>query len=328
MTADLMPVTESSSGMVLRLGARGSLLSRMQAAVVARALEVAVPRLKVQIVTVTTTGDRVLDRPLHELGGKGLFTKEIELAILRGEVDFAVHSYKDVPVTMPLVETADLVIAAVPPREDVRDVLACGPGARGARSIAALPAGARVGTGSLRRGAQILAQRPDVSVLPLRGNVDTRLRKLKSGEYDAVILACAGLRRAGLLESESMAAISIEEMVPAAGQGALALQCRRDAGKVRQILVKLHDPTTAIEVSLEREVVRRLGGDCHSPIAALARVAMSREVGLIAAVGARDGRPPVLRAQALAGEDHASDVVNGVVESLLAQGAVTLLNKP
>jgi hydroxymethylbilane synthase len=312
--------------MILRLGARGSLLSRMQATAVARSLEEAVPGLKVEIVTVTTTGDRVQDRPLHEFGGKGLFTKEIELAILRGEVDFAVHSYKDVPVTMPLVETADLVVAAVPPREDVRDVLACGVGAQGSRTIADLPAAARVGTGSLRRGVQILAKRPDVSVLPVRGNVDTRLRKLQSGEYDAVILACAGLRRSGLFDNQFMTAIPVEDMVPAAGQGALALQCRRDAENVHQILAKLHDPTTATEVSLERDVVRRLGGDCHSPIAALACVTASREITLTAAVGARDGRPPLLRAQALAGEEHASEVVSGVVESLLAQGAGMLLN--
>jgi hydroxymethylbilane synthase len=142
-----------------------------------------------------------------------------------------------------------------------------------------------------------------------------------------VILACAGLRRAGLFENDSMAAIPVEEMVPAAGQGALALQCRRDAEHVRQILARLHVPTTATEVSLEREVVRRLGGDCHSPIAALASVAQSHEIRLIAAVGARDGRPPVIRAQAVAGEDRTQEVVSGVVESLLAQGAGKLLNK-
>jgi hydroxymethylbilane synthase len=323
-----MSEAQSTSSTVLRLGARGSLLSRLQATAVARTLEEAVPGLKVEVITVTTTGDRVQDRPLHEFGGKGLFTKEIELAILRGEVDFAVHSYKDVPVTMPLVDTADLLIAAVPPREDVRDVLVAGVGSHGAKTIADLPPGARVGTGSLRRGAQILAQRPDVSVLPLRGNVDTRLRKLNNGEYDAVLLAAAGLHRANLLDYTFMSAIPIDEMIPAAGQGALALQCRQDAPHVRQILAKLHHPSTATEVSLEREVVRRLGGDCHSPIAAYARIAPSGEVRLVAAVAARDGRPPVLRAQALAGENHAPAVVNGVVETLLAQGAEKLLHNP
>lgn len=179
--------------------------------------------LRVEMVMVATSGDRIADRPLHEFGGKGLFTKELEQALLRGEVDMAVHSFKDVPVTMPLVDVSELVIAAVPAREDVRDVLV----SEKVRRLEDLPAGARVGTGSLRRQAQVLALRPDVEVVGIRGNVDTRIRRLKGGEYEAVILAYAGVKRAGLFEAGLMTPMAVEAMVPAAGQGALALQCRR-----------------------------------------------------------------------------------------------------
>ena len=204
---------------IVRLGARGSLLSRLQSGMVARMVE-GLGGVKVEMVTVTTTGDRIWDRPLHEFGGKGLFTKELEQALLRGEIDFAVHSFKDVPVTMPLVDTAELVIAATPLREDPRDVLATATGMK----LMELKGGARVGSGSLRRQAQVLALRPDVKVLPIRGNVDTRLKKLKAGEYDGVILAMAGMKRSGLLNPSTM--VAMDELLPAAGQGALALECR------------------------------------------------------------------------------------------------------
>src|SRR5687768_18563534 len=166
----------------LRLGTRGSLLARTQSMLVADALERAHLGLKIEMHIVKTTGDQITDRPLHEAGGKGLFTKELEQALLAGEIDFAVHSYKDVPVTMPLVDQADLVIAAVPTREDPRDVLV----SRKAKRLADLPPGARVGTGSLRRACQIVHARPDVVIEPVRGNIDTRLRKLTEGHYDAI----------------------------------------------------------------------------------------------------------------------------------------------
>jgi hydroxymethylbilane synthase len=225
------------------------------------------PYASVDIVHLTTTGDRIQDRPLHDLGGKGLFTKELEVALLEGRIDVAVHSMKDVPVTMPLVDVAKLMIAAIPEREDPRDALVC----RVARSIDALPHSARVGTGSLRRREQLLEARPDLVVEPVRGNIDTRLRKLDEGAFDAIILASAGLRRAGLFDPIYMTIIEVDQMVPAAGQGALAIQCRSDDQRVVTLLQNLDDPTTRRCVELEREVVRLLGCDCHSPIGLLAQ---------------------------------------------------------
>ena len=306
----------------IRLGARGSLLSRMQSGMVAETLRQKYPGMKVELVLITTSGDKIQDRPLHEFGGKGLFTKELEQALLRSEVDFAVHSFKDVPVTMPLVATEDLVIAATPRREDPRDMLA----SRLGKTIAALPAGARVGTGSLRRQAQVLAARPDLVVVPIRGNVDTRIRKLTSGEYDAVILACAGCKRAGLVDESYMTPLATDVLLPAAGQGALALQCRRsDTGLIR-LLSGLDDPTTAMCVKAERAVVQRLNGDCHSPIAAYATVEGST-LHLRAAVARRDGQPPVIRSESEAGICDADRAVAAVVAALEAQGAVKLLRQ-
>lgn len=220
----------------------------------------------VEIVHITTTGDRVQDRPLHDIGGKGLFTKELELALLDGRIDVAVHSMKDVPVTMPLVDVSTLTIAAVPEREDPRDVLVC----RFAQSVSELPQGARVGTGSLRRREQLLAIRPDLIVEPVRGNIDTRLRKLDAGAFDAIILAAAGVRRVGLFDASWMSVIEPHQMVPAAGQGALAVQCRSDDVQTWAVLRPLDDLATRQCVELEREVVRLMACDCHSPIGVLA----------------------------------------------------------
>jgi hydroxymethylbilane synthase len=300
---------------VLRLGTRASLLARTQSQLVADALERAHRGLRVELVTIQTTGDRVSDRPLYDLGGKGLFTKELEQSLLAGDIDFAVHSYKDVPVTLPLVDTADLLIAAVPKREDPRDVLAVRDPVKGA-----LPDGARVGTSSLRRRCQLLEIGRDIQVLPLRGNIDTRLRKLRAGEYDVVVLAMAGLRRTGLYDSASM--FSSDHLLPAAGQGALALQCRRNDKRTIEILVSLNDPDTAACVSAERSVVKALNGDCHSPIAALATLGSAgATLVLRAAVGGREGTPPVVRASATGPVKQAARLVEQVVEALLAGGA-------
>src|SRR3954469_3456163 len=175
----------------LRLGTRGSLLARSQSQMIADELMRLHPGLRVELIIIKTSGDQVQDKPLADIGGKGLFTKELEQALLDRHVDFAVHSFKDVPVTMPLVDQADLIIAAVPKREVPFDALI----SLKAKSIADLPQGAKIGTGSLRRRAQLLELRPDLVIENIRGNVDTRVRKMKSGEFDAVILAVAGLRR-------------------------------------------------------------------------------------------------------------------------------------
>jgi hydroxymethylbilane synthase len=292
----------------------------MQSGLVAKSLEAAHWGLRVELTIIKTSGDQIADRPLHELGGKGLFTRELEQALLDGRIDLAVHSFKDVPVTMPLVEQANLLIAAVPVREDPRDALAC----RRARSIADLPRGARVGTGSLRRRAQLLDLRPDLAIELIRGNVDTRLRKLRDGQFDAVILAMAGLRRSGLLDEADTTPIGADQMLPAAGQGALAIQCRRDDEPTRKLLGALDDPDTARCVEMERGVVAALNGDCHSPIAALATME-GETVWLRAAVGRRDGQPPVVRAMAQASRAGAVGLVGDVVNQLIEQGAERLL---
>lgn len=310
-----------STAPVLRLGARGSMLSRMQSQSVADALEKRHPGLQVELVLIKTTGDRILDRPLHEAGGKGLFTKEIEQSILSNEIDLAVHSYKDVPVTMPLVDQADLVIAAVPPREDVRDVLV----SEKAKSIAELPPNARVGTGSLRRQCQLLALRPDLRIELIRGNIDTRIRKLRAGEFDAILLAFAGLRRAGLFDGQDMTPIEPTDLLPAAGQGALALQCRRSDPRTRDLLAAIHDPQTAACVDLERDLVRALEGDCHSPIAALATLA-NDTITLQAAVGKAGGHPPVLRAQSSTPTTNTPQLLKTILAQLESQGARQLLH--
>jgi hydroxymethylbilane synthase len=293
----------------------------MQSQWVADALEKAHPNLKVELVLVKTTGDRIADRPLHEEGGKGLFTKELDQALLDGEVDMAVHSYKDVPVTMPLVEQANLIIAAVPAREDPRDVLV----AATARTLAQLPQGAKVGTGSLRRRCQLLAARPDLTVELIRGNIDTRLRKQREGQYDAILLAYAGLRRSALFDGSDMSPIEPADLLPAAGQGALALQCRRDDPGTRQLLAALHDPSTATCVDLERGVVQALNGDCHSPIAALATIA-GDQLTLHTAVGKHGGEPPVLHATATGPLHTPQDVLKSALQQLESQHVRTLLH--
>ncbi len=309
--ATFIPMALLSGKIVM--GARGSLLSLAQSRQVADALERVHEGLRVEVRVVQTSGDRIVDRPLNEAGGKGLFTKELELSLLRGEIDFAVHSYKDVPVTEPLVDVAGLVVAAVPRREDARDVMASA-----WATIGELPTGARVGTGSMRRRCQLLALRGDLRIEPIRGNIDTRLRKLRDGEHDAILLAAAGLKRAGLFDAATMHAFSFEAMLPAAGQGALALQCRRDDRSTIELLRQLNDPATARCVNIERAVVARLDGDCHSPIAALAELE-GAGVKLRAAVGARDGELPV--AFAAATDDSDADVLQHVLELLAQQGA-------
>jgi hydroxymethylbilane synthase len=292
-TFELMPLSTH----MLRLGTRGSLLARTQSQMIATDLETRHPGLQVELVIIKTSGDIIADKPLHDAGGKGLFTKELELALLAGEVDFAVHSYKDVPVTMPLVDGADLMIAATPTREDPRDVLALREVAEGQAPprLAELPAGMRIGTGSLRRRCQILAKRPDLIVQPIRGNIDTRLRKLEEGLHDAVVLAMAGLHRTRLFDSSRMHILETDEMLPAPGQGMLALQCRRQDEQTIGLLRALHDAQAELCVNIERDMVARLGGDCHSPIAALATV-HGDQLRLQTAVGARDGGTPVIAA--------------------------------
>lgn len=306
---------------ILRLGTRGSLLARTQSGLVAAAIEAAHPGVSIELVLIKTSGDRITKTPLHEFGGKGLFTKELEIALLQKTIDFAVHSYKDVPTTMPLVEQGELIIAAVPMREDPRDLLV----SQCATTLIQLPTGAKVGTGSLRRRCQILARRPDLQLEAIRGNIDTRLRKLRDGEFDAMVLALAGVRRAGLFEAGPMTPIDSDDLLPAPGQGALALQCRRDDEETRHLLSALDDSDTAACVAAERKVVALLKGDCLSPIGALARIEGNR-MKLRSAVGARGGHPPVVWAQATSSSADPMAAALAVYAELVEQNAVELLH--
>lgn len=295
----------------LRLGTRGSLLALSQSKLIATELMRLHPSLQIELIIVKTTGDRIADGPLHDLGGKGLFTKELEQALLSRTIDFAVHSFKDVPITMPLVDQADLITAAVPVREDPRDVLV----STSVKAIRDLPRGARIGTGSLRRRCQLLHARPDLVIQPIRGNIDTRIQKLLRGEFDAIVLALAGLRRAGLFDKSTMTPLEIDQLLPAAGQGALSLQCRRDNERVKHLLSDINDWTSVICINIERKVVEILEGDCHSPIAALA-VPEGDGVCLRVAVGEQGGGPPVRFAEVRSPTLHRMSIASKACESL------------
>ena len=267
----------------LKLGTRGSPLALAQAQMVAAALAAA-HGVAVEIVVVRTTGDRVQDRPLAEIGGKALWTKELDRALLDGEIDFAVHSMKDVETIRPDA----IAIAAMLPRADVRDRLV------GAASIAALPAGARIGTSSPRRAAQLRHLRPDVGIVPFRGNVDTRLAKLAGGEADATLLAAAGLARLGRYDVGT--AVPVETLLPAPAQGAVGIEARAEDAGTRDLLGAIGDAATFACVMAERALLAALGGTCHSPIAALAECRGGR-IRLRAEIYGEDG------AERVAGEE-------------------------
>jgi len=273
----------------ITLGTRGSPLALAQARMVAAALQKA-HGLTVEIVAVKTSGDRIQDRPLAEVGGKALWTKELDLALLGGETRLSVHSMKDVESERPDA----LVILATLPRADVRDRLI------GAASLADLPQGARVGTSSPRRAAQLKRHRPDLDIMMLRGNVATRLAKREAGEVDATLLAAAGLDRLGL---EGVGApIPLETMLPAPAQGAVGIECRADDGEMLVWLSAISDPDSFGAVTLERAFTRALGGTCHSPVAALATVDGDAFV-LSAVLYSEDGADAVADTVRLAGGD-------------------------
>ncbi|HEV8605943.1 MAG TPA: hydroxymethylbilane synthase [Tepidisphaeraceae bacterium] len=288
----------------LRLGTRGSTLARAQSQLIIDSLLRQHRPVNIETQIFKTSGDQIADRPLHELGGKGLFVRELEQALLDKKVDLVVHSFKDVPVTMPLVDQSNLIITAVPQREDVHDVLI----STSAKSIADLPPNAKIGTGSLRRKCQLLALRPDLQIENIRGNIDTRIHKQRDGEFDAIILALAGLKRANLFDPSTMHPIPLDDFLPDAGQGALALQCRRDDSRTQQFLAPLDDPFSRVCVSLERHIVLLLNGDCFSPIAALAEL-IGTGLRLRVAVGRRGGELPILRGQAQAPLSGASATI-------------------
>jgi len=250
----------------LTIGSRGSPLALWQANAVRAALLAAHPDLapeRVAVEAIKTSGDKIQDRLLREAGGKGLFTKEIEEALLDGRIDLAVHSSKDMPTDLP----GGLVLAAFLEREDPRDALI----AAEAESIEALSQGARVGTGSLRRQAQLLARRPDLAVTPLRGNVQTRLDKIARGEADATLMAYAGLKRLKIADA-ARAVLAVDEIMPAPAQGAVCIESRADDAAMRERLAAIDHRETAIAVTAERALLAALEGSCRTPIAALAEI--------------------------------------------------------
>ena len=309
----MIPANGTRAALVL--GTRGSKLALQQSTWVQARLKELAPDVQVSIQRIQTSGDKILDVPLAKIGGKGLFVKEIEEALLRGEIDLAVHSMKDVPTQLP----EGLDILCMPPREDPRDALI----SHQAVSFDQLKPGARVGTSSLRRQAQLLYHRPDLTIEMLRGNLDTRLRKLREGRYDAIVLAAAGLQRLEWAQ-EVTEYLPTERSLPAIGQGALGIEGRRDDVFVRTLLSKLEYPPTRTAVLAERALLRRLEGGCQVPIAAHARLKGERlELeGLIASV---DGHRVVRdRVEGPAGDPQALGIQ--LAERLLAQGGDEILD--
>jgi hydroxymethylbilane synthase len=297
----------------IRIGSRGSTLALAQARWVQKQIENGRPDLTVELVIIKTSGDRLVDAPLRAIGGKGLFTKEIEDALLRREIDIAVHSMKDLPTELP----AGLTIAAVPEREDARDVLVS---CRG-NSLKELPAGTRIGTGSLRREAQLLAYRRDLFVVPIRGNVDTRLKKLDKGEVDALVLAAAGLKR--ISQGDRIGEfIPAEICVSAVAQGALALEARADS-LMGETLSFLHDIKADAEVSAERAFLRRLGGGCQVPVGARATVEGNR-LDILGIVAEPDGSA-LCRGEKSGSPAAAAALGQELAEQLLREGADKML---
>lgn len=300
----------------ITIATRESALALWQAEFVAARLRELAPGCEVELLGMTTKGDQWLSSPLSEVGGKGLFVKELELAMLDGRADLAVHSCKDLPAELPV----DFELIATGYRADVRDALV----SKNYTDLASLPKGARVGTSSLRRGAQLLARRPDLQLASVRGNVGTRLGKLDAGEYDALVLAAAGLNRLGL-GSRVTEYFSISDSLPAAGQGALSVECRVGVSpELRALLARLNEHETAICVQTERSVSAALGADCSMPLAAHA-VVNGATIELQALVGAVDGSSLVrVERSGPASDPEAIGAV--AAEALLAAGAGPLLD--
>lgn len=297
----------------ISVGTRRSALAQTQTQWVMDRLKELKPDWDWRVEKILTKGDRILHVTLSKIGGKGLFIKEIEEALLKGRIDLAVHSMKDLPAEMP----GDLAIAAVTTREDPRDCLI----SRTGEGLDELPSGSVVGTSSLRRQAQILARRPDLEVKPVRGNVETRLRKLEEGQFDAIVLARAGLSRLGL-EERITEILTVDKMLPAVGQGALAVQCRRQDDSVFRLIRRINDPKTDQAVRAERAFLHAFQGGCHLPVAAFAQVE-GEKVHLEGLVASPDGRR-VLRDRREG--ERPEEVGRRLAEELLRQGADAILS--
>jgi len=301
----------------MRIGTRGSPLALWQANWVKESLSQVYPQLRISLLRIKTKGDKVIDVSLARVGGKGLFVKEIEEKLLAGRIDLAIHSMKDVPVQLP----KGLHIQSIPHREDSRDVLI----SKDHLTLEELPRGAKIGTSSLRRRAQLLSYRPDLTMVPLRGNVHTRLGKLETMDLDAIVLAAAGVKRMKLAGSISQA-ISTEICLPAIGQGALGLETRIDDDEVNQYLSILDHEPTHQSIRAERAFLRRLGGGCQVPIAALGTVSNDGKLVLRGLVGTLDGRK--LIKGTIEGEmGKALGLGMALAENLLSRGADEILRE-
>jgi hydroxymethylbilane synthase len=300
---------------LIRIATRKSPLALWQADHVAARLKAAHPGLEVELVKMVTQGDRILDAPLAKIGGKGLFVKELEQGILAGAADLAVHSMKDVPAELP----AGLRLVAILDREDPRDALV----SLRYAALAELPPTARIGTSSLRRQCQLKLRLPACETVVLRGNVETRLAKLESHGYDAIVLAAAGLKRLGL-ESRITEFLAPEVSLPAVGQGAIGIECRDDDTKVNALLSVLHHPPTALRVSAERAFNARLNGGCQVPIAGYAELS-GDALRLRGLVGSPDGRE-VVRGEIEGRSSDAPALGAALAEDLLARGADRILH--
>ncbi len=299
----------------IRIGTRKSQLALWQAEYVRAHLLRQFPQIQVELVKMTTQGDIILDTPLAKVGGKGLFVKELEQALIEGRVDLAVHSIKDVPVTLP----AGLHMPVICEREDPRDAFVSNTHA----SLAHLPAAARVGTSSLRRQCQLRAAYPQLHIVDLRGNVNTRLAKLDAGDYDAIILAAAGLMRLGL-GARIRVVIEPEDSLPAVGQGAIGIECRTDDVDINRLIATLNHPPSAVRVRAERALNMRLEGGCQVPIGGFA-VLQGDALHLRGLVGDPDGSR-IIRAD-IRGPAHAGEQLGTTLaENLLAQGARQILD--
>ena len=300
--------------MKIRIATRKSELALWQARHVAKRLESVAGVAAVELVPLSTRGDEILDKSLQKIGGKGLFIKELEVAMQSGEADIAVHSMKDVPAEMP----DGFCIASVLDRADPSDAFVSASDCL----FHDLPAGARIGSSSLRRQAQLRSMRPDLDVIPLRGNVNTRLAKLASGEFDAIILATAGLQRLGL-ENHITESFSPEQMLPAAAQGVIGIECLAERDDLQVVLAELEDPTSAMTTAAERAVAATLNANCQSPVASFAEIS-GDTLNLRALVASEDGQTIVRKA--LAGDKReAAALGQQAADDLLANGAAELL---
>ena len=300
----------------ITIGTRGSQLALWQANFIKSEIEGYFPDLTVALSIIKTTGDRITDRPLAMVGGKGLFVKEIETALLDKDIDLAVHSMKDMPGELP----GGLIIGAIPKRENPFDVLIAGEN----RQLSDYKPGAVIGTSSLRRGSQIKHIRPDVRIESIRGNLDTRIKKLQAGEYDAIVLAAAGLRRLGQADLITQY-LDETTMIPAVGQGALCIETRADDPDIAPVMERLNDPDTHICVTGERAFLKRIEGSCHIPVACFAKMA-GKEVELTAIVASEDGKD-VVREKQRSLPEAVETVGRSLADQVLENGGKQILER-